>query len=162
MVDGFKDMVLDEMTKADLSDVIKDQLYAGKNGNGKNLRPTYDNDPFFKTSEAGPWKNRAKAYKEFKMDVQPPKIGSFLGFAPRDPETPNLIIRGNFYDSIFAVKTIDGVNIGSEGFAESGDIEQKYGQAIYRLSPEARHYLVTYKIHPAIKAYLKQYGLLNE
>lgn len=160
MVAGFSDMVLDEMIKADLPDIVREQLYAGKNGNGKNLRPTYDNDPFFKTPEAGPWRNRAAAYKKFKMNVQPPKTGSFLGFAPRAPETPNLIIRGNFYDSIFAVKTVDGVNIGSEGFTESGDIEQKYGQAIYRLSPEARRYLITYRINPAIKNYLKKHGLL--
>lgn len=161
MVAGFEDMVLTEMLSADLPDMVREQLYAGKNGRGKDLRPTYDNDPYFKTDEAGHWKNNADGYKRWKMKIQPPKTGSYLGIS-RNPETPNLIIRGNFYESIFAVKSDNGVSIGSEGFAESGDIERKYGQTIYGLMPESRRHLVIYRIHPAIRAYLKRYGLLHE
>lgn len=157
---GFGNMVLNEVLRADVPEIIREQLYAGKNGRGKNLRPTYDNDPFFKSAEAGPWRNRAKAYKNWKMKVQPPKTGSFLGFAPRSAETPNLIIKGNFHDSIFATKTADGINVGSDGFSQSGDIEQKYGQVIYGLSPQAKRYLAEHRLKPAVNAYFKKYGLI--
>ena len=160
LVNGFEQEVINEAIRADLPEIIREQLYAGKNGRGKNLRPTYDNDPFFKSAEAGPWRNRAQAYKNWKMKVQPPKVGSFLGFAPRGAETPNLIIRGDFHDSIFAVKTVNGISIGSDGFAQSGDIERKYGHVIYGFSPQAKRYLVEYRLKPAVNVYFRKCGLI--
>lgn len=46
--------------KDDLTELVKDQLYAGIDGDEKELRPTYFDDPYF-TSRA-----KAEAYSKWK------------------------------------------------------------------------------------------------
>ena len=93
---------------------ITEQLYSGLNGDEVPLRPTYTNDPYFNMYREP--KKAAERYKKWKARIQPP-ARSYLGFKPRDIDTPNLIIRGDFYSSITAVPIADGVMIarGAQG-----------------------------------------------
>ena len=64
-------------SNADLvQDFIRQQLYSGVNGRGKPLRPTYLNDPFFNSKDAGRWFHNAEGYMKWKMEKTPP--GHFM------------------------------------------------------------------------------------
>lgn len=162
LVKGFKPMIEEEVKsdRDDIEDFVQDQLFSGVNGRGKPLRPTYTNDPYFKTitKSAKAAKNRAIGYKNYKKRKTPP-APSYLGFPPRNDDTPNLIIRGDFYQSITA-KVMNGVlKISTEGLTFGKDIEKKYGSIIFGLSPNARKYLIDYRLNPAIERYLKKFGI---
>ena len=103
---------------------VTEQLYSGVNGDEVPLRPTYTQDPYFMQFKNP--KAEAERYKKWKAKIQPP-ARSYLGFRPRNIDTPNLIIRGDFYSSITAVPIADGVMIASQGLMFSADIENKYG-----------------------------------
>ena len=117
----------------------KNNYGQGINGNDKPLRPTYLNDPYFNTKEAGYWYKNAKGYAAFKQRVAPLMYSSLINAPVSSKGTPNLIITGEFHDSITAVPAIDkGLRIESVGISFSGDIEKKYGQAIYKVGSYAR------------------------
>lgn len=67
-VEGFEPMIRDVMVenREEVSQYIVEQLWSGINGNDKPLRPTYFNDPYFNTKEAGYWYKNAKGYAAFK------------------------------------------------------------------------------------------------
>lgn len=135
---------------------VTEQLYSGINGKGQPLRPKYSEDPYFNIYKDP--KKRAEQYKKWKAKIQPP-ARSYLGFAPRDMDTPNLIIRGDFYASITAIPIADGVAIVSQGVSFSADIEQKYGNVIYEISDKARKHYVDYYMYPQIIKFMKECGL---
>ena len=135
---------------------VTEQLYSGVNGKEEALRPRYSDDPYFhgfKNPEKA-----ADAYKKWKMRIQPP-ARSYLGFQPRDADTPNLIIRGDFYDSITAVPVADGLMIVSQGVSFSADIERKYGNVIYEIGNKAREHYVKHYMLPRIDKLIKDCGL---
>ena len=161
-VGGFDRMIEDELKsdREDIEDFIQEQLYSGINGREKPLRPTYTNDPYFKevTNTAKAAKSKAEGYKKYKKKKTPP-TPSYLGYQSRDENTPNLIIRGDFYSSITAHVGGGVIKIGTEGLSFGNDIEKKYGSIIFGLSPKARAYLIEYRLKPAIKKYMEKYGL---
>ena len=67
---------------------IREQLESGLDGNEKELRPNYLNDPYFKTRE------EAVKYMRWKERITPP-MQSTLGLRPRAVKTPNLRINGD-------------------------------------------------------------------
>ena len=77
---GFEPMIRDIMVKnrEEVSQYIVEQLWSGINGNDKPLRPTYLNDPYFNTKEAGYWYKNAKGYAAFKQRVAPLMYSSLL------------------------------------------------------------------------------------
>lgn len=141
--------------KPELVELVKDQLYSGLNGNDKALTPSYLNDPFFNTPEAGQWRGRASAYAKWKYLQTPPR-GSSAGHPPRKFETPNLTIIYVFYDSITAVNIEKGVRIGSNTPLGS-DIEQKYGSVIFKIGNISKAYFINHIFKPYWKYFLDKY-----
>lgn len=88
-VNGFEGEVQNTMdsNKSLVREFVTEQLYSGVNGNDKPLRPTYLNDPWFATDEAGKWKNNAKGYAKMKKRITKP-TPSFQGYPARDIYTP--------------------------------------------------------------------------
>ena len=158
--DGFTGVVLDVMSarKDDVAEFIREQLYSGLDGKENPLRPTYLNDPWFKSEAAGHWRGRAEAYMKWKRMITPP-ARSWLGFAERDANTPNLIITGEFYGSISAVPFANGLRIGSDGFAMGGDIERKYGSVIFKPGRRAVAYFIEYFLKGELLEHYRRWGM---
>lgn len=161
LVAGFEPMIRDIMAaqKKEVQVYITEQLYSGINGNDKPLRPTYLNDPYFKNKESGSWYKNARGYMIWKKGITPPYASSWLGIPRRSPETPNLIIRGDFYNSITAVPFDKGLRIESVGVSFSGDIERKYGQAIYKVGSYARKHFIEKYVKKGIANYFRKFGV---
>lgn len=105
-----------EATKGDLLRLNKEQMLAGKDRTGKNISPSYLDDPFFKTKKA------AQAYSDWKDRITPN--------AKRAPGIPNLFITGQLVHDPLAVlvqKSKVKFTINSK---IGGKIETKYGQNI--------------------------------
>ena len=112
---------------------VREQLYSGVDGDENPLIPGYTEDPYFKKTYGEHWKKNAERYKNWKTKIQKPKP-SYLGFSARGNNTPNLIIRGDFYSSITAIPISNGIRIASYGVSFGSDIEKKYGYKIAILS----------------------------
>lgn len=139
-------------------DFVHQQLYSGLDGNQEPLRPTYLEDPWFNTPEAGRFQGKPRWYMAWKAKITPP-TRAYIGLPGRAMETPNLIIRGDFYDSITAAAIPGGLRISTEGLSFGKDIEEKYGSAIFKISPMAvQEFLYTY-LEPEINNYYKSLGL---
>ena len=164
MAGGFEKACLDQL-RADapkFKTIIQEQLYSGLDGDGRYLSPTYDNDPFFDRVrwyhyENGKVYHGAEGYKQWKLDITPPKGSDLIGLPPRPEDVPNLFIDGTFYDTIVARESGDGVNVSSE--SENGrDIEQKYGSQIFGMADQsAAWYNETY-MKPAIQRFFEDCG----
>jgi len=161
LVEGFSSMIHNIMVaqKEEVPVYITEQLYSGLNGNDKPLRPTYLNDPYFKSIESGKWYKNARGYMLWKQSITPPYASSWLGIPRRSPETPNLIIRGDFHNSIVAVPVDKGLRIGSVGVDFSSDIERKYGQAIYKLGSYAKKHFIEKYVKKGISDYFRRFGV---
>ena len=75
IAEGFEDNAMPclEYHSGNIVLAIQEQIYSGQNGEGENLSPTYDSDPYFE--EEGPWYHRAQEYKAWKYTITPP-VGS--------------------------------------------------------------------------------------
>lgn len=156
--DGLESKLVEQMhdRKELFEEFITEQLYSGVNGKEEPLRPKYSEDPYFNTFKNP--KKEAERYRKWKMKIQPP-ARSYLGFRPRNSDTPNLIIRGDFYASITAIPIADGISIVSQGVMFSSDIERKYGNVIYEISDKARRHWINYYMLPRINRFMKECGL---
>lgn len=141
-----------------LTDYVREQLYSGLDGNEKPLRPTYLQDPWFNSPDAGRWQGKAKAYMAWKSHITP-SAPSYIGLPGRPIETPNLIITGVFYDSIHAAPVQGGALITTEGVDFGRDIERKYGSDIFKISPRARYDFLITKLMPEIQNFWNESGL---
>lgn len=161
LVEGFESMIRNIMAaqKKEVQIYITEQLYSGVNGKDKPLRPTYLNDPYFKSRESGKWYKNARGYMMWKEGITPPYASSWLGIPRRSPDTPNLIIRGDFHNSITAVPFDKGLRIESVGVSFSDDIERKYGQAIYRVGSYAKRYFIEKYVKKGIEDYFRKFGV---
>lgn len=156
--DGFESMLVKQIheNKSLFEEFVTEQLYSGVNGEQQPLRPKYSEDPYFNAFKDP--KDAAQRYKKWKMLIQPP-ARSYLGFKPRDTDTPNLIIRGDFYSSITAIPISDGLSIVSQGLMFSADIERKYGNVIYQISDKAKKHYIVHFMLPRINRFMKECGL---
>lgn len=112
----------------------KDQLYAGQDANGDGLRPTYQDDPYFKTRDA------AQRYSDWKDRLEQRTHNPL--FVKRPPGTPNLIITGGwFYNTLVADVGNGKLVIRSDSWL-IGKLESKYGQYLLGLSSVALTYYV--------------------
>jgi hypothetical protein len=158
LADGLENVLVKQMhdNKSLFEEFITEQLYSGINGNELPLRPRYSEDPYFNIFKNP--KDAAQRYKKWKAKIQPP-ASSYLGFTPRDIDTPNLIIRGDFYSSITAIPIADGISITSQGLTFSADIEHKYGMVIYKIGEKAKIHYMNYYLIPRINKFIKECGL---
>lgn len=148
-----------------IHDLITDQLMAGLDENGKQIRPTYLQDSYFrettKTEKAA--RKKAMWWRDMKERITPPETSNLLKFPPRNRNTPNLIITGEYHRSITPI-VIDGKDGGkiitrSIGFyAGDNALEEKYGPSHLGLTRKAKKYLLDNRIKPAIENLLKKYG----
>jgi len=112
----------------------KDQLYAGQDAQGNSLRPTYQDDPYFKTRDA------AQRYSDWK-DRLDQRAHNPL-FAKRPSGTPNLIVTGRWlYDTLVADVGGGALRVRSDSWLFS-KLEAKYGQALLGLNQTALRYYV--------------------
>lgn len=132
---------------------IRDQLYSGLDGNEKELRPNYLNDPYFRTKYGSQGLYMAKQYASWKEGITPPMQSQLLGFRPRPYKVPNLFIDGTFHRSIDTTYIQGGVRIGSAGCTFASDIEQKYHESIYAVSRTARKHFLKYYFKPFMRKY---------
>lgn len=156
--DNFEGVLINQLhdKKELFEEFVTEQLYSGVNGDEQPLRPKYSEDPYFNMFKHP--KIEAERYKKWKAKIQPP-ARSYLGFRPRDVDTPNLIIRGDFYASITAIPIADGISIVSQGVEFASDIERKYGDGIYEIGNKARKHYIDYYMLPRILKLMKECGL---
>jgi hypothetical protein len=121
----------------------KDQLYAGQDAQGNGLRPTYQEDPYFKTRDA------AQRYSDWKDRLHQREHNPL--FLKRPSGTPNLIITGSwFYDTLIADVNGGALHVRSDSWL-FGKLEAKYGQALLGLSSVALRYYVEEILFPRLK-----------
>ena len=157
IADGFEDACLDCLREnADTVYIcVTEQMYAGLDGNGDYLEPSYDNDPFFE--EPGFWYHRSDDYKNWKRSITPPHQSRELGFDPRPDEVPNLFIDGTFYSEITVTDWTDGLRL-DPGHGNGPAIIEKYGDQILKLTNRAIEYFNQEKMLPAISKFFKDCG----
>lgn len=158
IADGFEKTVTQTMEEHsyDMAFCVKEQLYSGVDGEGRKLRPTYDDDPYF--DQPGPWKGRSSDYKKWKESITPPEASDILHLPPRPVNVPNLFIDGTFYRSILARKSGDGIQIYTSGFRDGPVIESKYGDNIFRMGEQAVGYFNRENLIPAIEEFFQKCG----
>ena len=146
-VDAHKDIVVTNITE---------QLYSGIDGNGEFLSPTYDDDPYFK--EEGPWHGANYAYKKWKQKITPPVRSLRLNLPPRPVNVPNLFITGTFHGSIKAARIGDVIRVYTAGFNDGPLIEQKYGEAIFKMADDAVEWFNIYALRPWLNQFMTDCG----
>ncbi|MBQ9524789.1 MAG: hypothetical protein IJR69_06680 [Bacteroidaceae bacterium] len=135
---------------------VTEQLYSGIDGEGEYLKPTYDDDPYF--NEKGPWHGANYAYKKYKERITPPVRSYMLNLPPRPLAVPNLFIIGTFHASINAARVGDVVKVYTSGFRDGPEIERKYGEAIFKLTDDAREYFNIYALRPWLNDFMINCG----
>lgn len=135
--------------------VIQEQIYSGQNGDGENLSPTYDADPYFE--EEGTWYHRAQDYKAWKYTITPPAGSSLLGLPPRPNNVPNLFITGKFFSEITATLRGDMIYI-DPGLGDGPDIVAKYGESLLDIGDSAVEYFNREYMWPAIEKFFNDSG----
>jgi hypothetical protein len=126
---------------------MRDQMYAGLDGEGNNLTPGYSQDPYFKKPGAG------LRYAKWKASSSPRLVtrGDSSIFKKRDIDTPNLIVTGTMIYDRLVVDVSDNSLIIDAVSPIIGDIKKKYGD-IFKLSPIAMGYMVNKFVYPYLKA----------
>ena len=124
----------------DLRELVKDQLYAGLDGDEKDLRPTYFEDPYFKSRAS------AENYSKWKDALS--QRGESI-FAPRKRGTPNLIITGTAFYNRIRVDVTDEIIVKSSGLSDK--LIRKYGESILKLSKTAIGYYIEEKLFNKLK-----------
>lgn len=158
LASGFEDMIKTVLSDStgQIEEYVIDHLYSGLNGREKPIRPDYLHDPWFNTEDAGQWYKKPEQYMKWKEKIRPPASApSYLGYAPRDKKTPNLVIRGDFYDSITAVPFGGGLRIETRGTSFGDDIEKKYGSIILGVGDKGTEHFVKYRLKPKVKEYFR-------
>ena len=160
LIDDIRDLersVIDTMTSTleslNLTQAIRAQIDSGIKGSGAVLRPTYSQDPFFKSAEdAQEWitkynKNISSSYPEWNLPA-------------RDTDTPNLNITGELFLNYITADVQGGdVVIQAIGSPIEADIRAKYGDDVLSLSPQVRG-VIEDKLNTAIKETVNRYGFV--
>lgn len=162
VIDAIKDGIAESILQCidEKSDLvvtsITEQLYSGVDGNGEFLSPTYDDDPYF--NEFGPWHGANYAYKKWKEKITPPIRSLRLNLPPRPLNVPNLFINGTFHGSIKATRMGDVVRVYTSGFQDGPLIEQKYGEAIFKMADDAVEWFNIYALRPWLNSFIQECG----
>lgn len=154
VIGGISDVVGDVVSRERgvLLSLNKDQMLLGRNTDGKPFRPTYLNDPYFKTRE------QAKAYAAMKKKLESEhhaRIENPTLYPEKSPNTPNLIVTGPFQDGMFITTDTKSFLIGST-YADSDEIESKYDNLVFGISPESKKFFYEHYIHPELLKLLKK------
>ncbi len=140
----------------EIGGLVREQLYSGLDGDENSLRPTYTDDPFFDLPTR--WQGDPDGYIEWKEKITPPETSRVLHLHARHRDTPNLIITGRFYESIFVSAHNGSVFIDTVGFVDGPDIVRKYGENILGLGATARSYVVQSILTPWLERFFREKG----
>lgn len=156
--DGISESILTclEEKRSIITMCITEQLYSGLDGNDDYLSPSYEDDPYFR--ELGPWHWRNYAYIKWKERITPPMRSLNLNLPPRPLTVPNLFISGVFHSSITAARVGNVVKVYTSGFQDGPLIEQKYGEAIFKLTDDAKEYFNIYALRPWLNDFIRNCG----
>jgi hypothetical protein len=111
----------------DMAEMTRQQLLEGKLSTGKDISPTYLEDPYFKSKDA------AQRYSDWKDKITPNQ--------KRKKGVPNLIITGPFHNSIQVdIKGEDFVYQSS--FKNSADILNKFSEDIFGLTEDSKEDII--------------------
>lgn len=138
-----------ESREADIIDLQRTQLLAGKRADGEDIKPSYTEDlkangGYFNSVDS------AKAYAKWKEGLSYPKD------VARNPLTPNLYINGRFHNELgVAFGEEEMAIIGTTAYAEG--IMAKYPQGTFGLTDDSFATIkedVTNDIREQVKQYL--------
>lgn len=123
----------------------QDQLAAGIDSKERLLRPTYLQDPMFKSPKS------AKGYSEFKKNkASKPRIW-YSQYQPALGDTPNLYITGVYYSGLLVKESKvlgDTVNIQIGNAASfASEVSMKYGRELLGLTDKHLDLLFKYVIN---------------
>lgn len=126
------DRMNDILDSMNLTSAIKAQIDSGIKGDGTELRPTYMDDPFFKSAEdAQKW---IRKYKKYQVNNYPE-----WNLPTRSVNTPNLNITGSlFFNYITADNNNGFVEIQAVGSPIEAELRAKYGDDLLSLSPQVK------------------------
>lgn len=131
----------------------KDQLAAGRDRTDALLRPTYLNDPYFKTKRGAQGYANLKAHK-----IKKPRM-SFGVYPEATDNTPNLFLKGYYYEHIKS----NVPKLGDSGVIKFGltndsaiadDIADKYGAEVLGLSNKHAEYFYEWYIKFNLEEYI--------
>ena len=122
-----------QKTRSNLVSLNREQMLEGKRRDGKDISPSYFEDPWFKSVES------AKAYSDWKDSITPN--------SKRKKGVPNLFIIGTFHNSITIDVTGESIKFNSDFYA-AADIERKFTGMIYSLNVEKRTVYVREFLRP--------------
>lgn len=128
--------------EAEVLRLVKGQLWDGKAADGGDLRPSYSQDPYFKTPE------QSVRYRLWKQEITPNPS--------RDPDTPNLFIAGRFYNELGVDYSTEAMTVqGATSYA--GEIVAKYGLKSFGLSDAHLAYVSDVFVKPHFQQRLKEH-----
>lgn len=125
-----------------IKEVYRDQLNAGLDGNGKQLTPSYSQDPYFSSPAAG---KRYAAWKHARNK------GTNTIFPIRNIDTPNLIVTGKLVHNVVlfsASNEMFRIDIESRIYNQ---LISKYGEQTFTLNSIAIAYLNETIVLPILK-----------
>ena len=109
-----------EQRQDDILEDVREQLLDGLRGDGKEISPSYLNDPYFET------RPRAVAYMNWKKTISRPS---------KPAQTPDLFINGMFHSQLGVIADVDSFFItGITPYAQS--ISSKYENVTFGLTEE--------------------------
>lgn len=166
IADGFEEACKECMAENSevFTRIVREQLFSGLDGEGRELQPSYLDDPYFDNVNWFHWDEMttkiyhgAEGYLQWKKDITPPTTGQVIGYPARNEGTPNLYIDGTFYGTIEARATNDGVQVYTD--SETGmKIEQKYGATIFAIADLGKSWFNERYMLPAIARFFKDCG----
>ena len=137
-----------QQTSGDIMALNRDQLLQGRDADGNLISPTYMQDPYFKSQEAAAKYSKMKYMME-EGHKQRMTFPEMYGEKPTD--VPNLLVTGTlFFNHFFISVTREAYTIGSTGEA-APDIEQKYNNRLYGLTPKSKEFYYFMFIRPTIR-----------
>ena len=143
------DSTIDEVVEKNkdvLLSLNRDQMLLGRDAKGNELFPGYLNDPYFDNSA------QAQAYAAMKQRLEAKhnaRIENPTIYPAKNRNTPNLIVTGPFQDNMFIITSPGKFTIGST-YVDSGDIERKYNNEVFGISPGSVMFFYDNYLKPAL------------
>lgn len=137
----------DILDTLDIVDLFRDQLYAGLDGDGKALTPSYSQDPYFIRPGAP---ERYAKWKESR------RKGQNNIFPQKGVDTPDLFINGSLVYNRIIVNIDNGIiNTDIDSLIES-KIKNKYGENVFKFNDISLSYLAS-KVRPLLQEKINAY-----
>lgn len=131
----------DILDSLDVEQLFKDQMYAGLDGDGKSLTPTYSQDPYFKKPGGG------QRYADWKESKRKPQNSIF---PQKGTDTPDLFINGNLVHNRIVVTVGNSIIKTDINSIISDKIKSKYGEELFKFNEYSLNYLCS-QVRPLLQ-----------